>query len=129
MGRVSVEWTWLMGQMGGAACIADSTDAASLHGRPRPPTWAVSIATFLQHAQIAKCAQNGFRDTTLDRYLRAWNIDLLLMVGFSFTSYLFYTVVGAFEHTYRGVVVRDRTAPEGTSAFADSSDPALPEQG
>lgn len=79
--------------------------------------------------EIAKCAQSGFRDTYLDRYLRAWGIDTLLVVGFSFKSCVFYTLVGAFERNYRAILLRDGTDPEGTNEFGDTRDDGLPERG
>jgi nicotinamidase-related amidase len=69
--------------------------------QPSLPTWALSIRPLPDEPTIAKSAQSGFVNTYLDRYLRAWGPETLLVVGFSFKSCLFYTLVSAFEHNYR----------------------------
>lgn len=96
---------------------------------PSQPTWAPSIAPRPGDAQIAKCSQSAFRNTYLDRYLRAWDIDTILAAGFSFKSCLFYTIVGAFEHNYRVVLLRDGTDPEGANEFDDTVAADRPEGG
>ena len=69
---------------------------------------------------IEKNGQNGFRETSLDFCLRTLGIETLLAVGFSFKSCLFYTLVGAFEHNYRVVFLRDGTHPPGENEFPDT---------
>ncbi len=78
---------------------------------------------------IAKSAQSGFVNTYLDRYLRSYGIETLIVVGFSFKSCLFYTLVSAYEHNYRVIFLRDCTDPPGTNEFSDTVDLSLPEKG
>jgi nicotinamidase-related amidase len=96
---------------------------------PVIPTWSPGIAPRPDEPIIPKSAQSGFRDTYLDRYLRAWGIETIITIGFSFKSCLFYTLVGAFEHNYRVVFLRDGTDPPGTNEFPDTRDDTLPEKG
>lgn len=97
--------------------------------RPSQPTWAASINPRAGEPMIAKSAQSGFVNTYLDRYLRAWGIETIIAVGFSFKSCLFYTLVSAYEHNYRVIFLRDGTDPPGTNEFPDTVDPSLPEKG
>lgn len=97
--------------------------------RPMQPTWADSIAPRADEPIIAKVSQNAFVGTYLDSYLRGWGIDTLLMVGFSFKSCLFYSMIGAFEREYRVVFLRDGTDPVGTNEFTDTANPKLDEGG
>ncbi len=96
---------------------------------PSHPTWAESIKPIDGEPLIGKKAQNAFVATYLDMYLRSHNIDTLLLVGFSFKSCLFYTMVGAFERNYRVVFLRDGTNPPGTNEFVDTIDIHLTEGG
>lgn len=93
--------------------------------RPMQPTWADSIAPRADEPIIAKRSQNAFVGTYLDSYLRGWGIDTLLMVGFSFKSCLFYSVIGAFEREYRVVFLRDGTDPAGANEFTDTVNPQV----
>lgn len=97
--------------------------------RPTQPWWADTIAPHDDETIIPKRAQNAFVGTLLDSYLRSWEIDTLLMVGFSFKSCLFYSITGAFEREYRVVFLRDGTNPPGTNEFPDTIDPNVPEGG
>lgn len=97
--------------------------------KPSHPTWSASIAPKDDEPTIAKSAQSGFVNTCLDRYLRAWGIDTIIAVGFSFKSCLFYTLVGAFDHNYRVIFLRDGTDPPGTNEFPDTIAPRLAEKG
>ncbi|GAB4515001.1 MAG: hypothetical protein OHK0046_17870 [Anaerolineae bacterium] len=97
--------------------------------RPIQPTWAESIAPRVDEPIIAKRSQNAFAGTYLDSYLRGCAIDTLLMVGFSFKSCLFYSMIGAFEREYRVVFLRDGTDPVGTNEFTDTVNSALDEGG
>lgn len=93
------------------------------------PEWVPGLAPQEGDAVIEKCGQNGFRATQLDAYLRAHGIETLLCAGFSFKSCLFYTLVGAFEHNYRVVFLRDGTHPLGENEFPDTRNKALEEKG
>ena len=93
------------------------------------PSWIPGIEPQMGDAVIEKCGQNAFRATSLDFYLRTNGIETLLCVGFSFKSCLFYTLVGAAEHNYRVVFLRDGTHPLGENEFPDTLNEALPEKG
>ena len=100
--------------------------------RPWPlpmPQWVPGVAPLAGDPVIVKCGQNGFRETSLDFYLRTSGIETLLCVGFSFKSCLFYTMVGAAEHNYRVIFLRDGTHPPGQNEFPDTLNDALPEKG
>ncbi|MBV7330831.1 isochorismatase family protein [Chloroflexi bacterium TSY] len=98
--------------------------------RPQPYThWNRGMTPHDEDPVIIKNGQNGFRHTSLDFYLRTNAIKNLLCVGFSFKSCLFYTLVGAFEHNYRVVFLRDGTHLPGENEFRDTLDDLLPEKG
>jgi nicotinamidase-related amidase len=97
--------------------------------RPVQPTWADSITPRADEPIIAKRSQNAFVGTYLDSYLRSWGIDTLLMVGFSFKSCLFYSMIGAFEREYRVIFLRDGTHPIGTNEYSDTVNLQLDEGG
>ena len=97
--------------------------------RPSHPEWAEPIAPLDDEPLIAKRAQNAFVGSQLESWLRGWQIETLIVVGFSFKSCLFYTAVGAFERDYRVVFLRDGTDPPGGNEFRDTVDPALDEGG
>jgi nicotinamidase-related amidase len=97
--------------------------------RPLQPVWADCIEPLNHEPMIAKRSQNAFVGTYLDSYLRSWNIETLIVAGFSFKSCLFYTMVGAFEREYRVIFLRDGTHPPGTNEFPDTVNPDLPEGG
>jgi nicotinamidase-related amidase len=97
--------------------------------RSSAPVWSASIRPNPDEPIIGKCAQSGFVNTFLDRYLRSWGIDTLITVGFSFKSCLFYTMIDAFHLNYRVIFLRDATNPPGTNEFVDTINPELPEQG
>lgn len=93
------------------------------------PAWVPGLAPQEGDAVIEKWGQNGFRATQLDAYLRSHGIETLLCAGFSFKSCLFYTLVGAFEHNYRVVFLRDGTHPLGENEFPDTRTEELEEKG
>lgn len=93
------------------------------------PQWVPGVEPQAGDSVIAKCGQSGFRETSLDFYLRTNRIETLLCVGFSFKSCLFYTLVGAAEHNYRAVFLRDGTHPPGENEFGDTLNGELPEKG
>lgn len=87
------------------------------------PTYDPQLAPREEDAEFQKAHRNGFRDTFADQYLRTWGIDTLLFVGFSLKSCLYHTCVGAHEHNYRVIVLRDGTCPLGTKEYPDTLDP------
>jgi nicotinamidase-related amidase len=93
------------------------------------PEWFPGVAPQAGDPIIEKCGQNAFRATSLDFYLRTNRIETLLCVGFSFKSCLFYTLVGAAEHNYRVIFLRDGTHPPGENEFRDTVNEELPEKG
>jgi len=97
--------------------------------RPSQPKWADCIAPLTDEPLIAKRSQNAFVGTQLDSWLRSWQIETLITVGFSFKSCLFYTIVGAFEREYRVVFLRDGTDPPGTNEFKDTINPNIDDGG
>ncbi len=97
--------------------------------QPTTPVWIPSIEPTEKDTIIEKNAQSAFRATSLDHHLRTAGIETLICVGFSFKSCLFYTMVGAFEHNYRVIFLRDGTHPQGENEFADTLDDSLPEKG
>jgi nicotinamidase-related amidase len=97
--------------------------------KPRCPTYAPELAPREADPEFQKPLRNGFPHTGADRYLRTWGIDTLVLVGFSLKSCLYHTAVGAQEHDYRVIVLRDGVCPPGTKEFPDTLDPANPEGG
>jgi nicotinamidase-related amidase len=79
--------------------------------------------------EFQKADRNGFRDTFADQYLKSWGIETLIAVGFSLRSCLYHTCIGALEHGYRVVMLRDCTSPPGTKEFSDTVDKSNPEGG
>ncbi|MEM7113530.1 MAG: isochorismatase family cysteine hydrolase [Chloroflexota bacterium] len=97
--------------------------------QPATPVWVSDVEPLAGDAVIEKNGQNAFQGTRLDLYLRTLGIETLLCVGFSFKSCLFYSMIGAFEHNYRVVFLRDGTHPLGENEFADTLNDSLPEKG
>jgi nicotinamidase-related amidase len=97
--------------------------------KPTEPKWVIGVEPQGNDAVIEKNGQNAFRGTSLDFYLRTAGIETLLCVGFSFKSCLFYTLIGAFEHNYRVIFLRDGTHPFGENEFSNTRDENLPEKG
>ena len=96
---------------------------------PTTPQWVPGVEPQPTDVVIEKNGQNAFRATSLDFCLRTMAIDTLLCVGFSFKSCLFYTLVGAFEHNYRAIFLRDGTHPFGENEFPDTVNSTLEEKG
>jgi nicotinamidase-related amidase len=93
------------------------------------PQWFPGIEPQAEEPVIVKCGQNSFRATSLDFFLRTNGIETLLCVGFSFKSCLFYTLVGAAEHNYRVIFLRDGTHLPGENEYHDTVNEDLPEKG
>jgi nicotinamidase-related amidase len=75
---------------------------------------------------IPKSHKDGFNGTVLDYYLKTWNIDTIIAVGFSIKSCLFHTCTSARHHNYRVIMLRDCT---NTGEFPDTLDLGNPEGG
>jgi nicotinamidase-related amidase len=97
--------------------------------KPLRPTYPEPLAPLPDEAEFQKANRNGFYDTFADQYLRTWDIQNLILVGFSLKSCLYHTCVGAQEHNYRVIVLRDGVCPPGTKEYPDTLDPANPEGG
>jgi nicotinamidase-related amidase len=97
---------------------------------PAPaPVWVPGVEPEPGDWVLSKCGQNGFRGTGLDYCLRTNGITTLLCAGFSFKSSLFYTMVGAADHNYRVIFLRDGTHPPGENEYPDTHNDELAEQG
>ncbi len=96
---------------------------------PVSPSWAKSIKPHQGDLIIGKPGQSAFIGSSLDKSLKACDIDTLIAVGFSFKSCLFHTLFNAFQYNYRVVFLRDGTDPQGTNEFPNTKDEALPEKG
>src|SRR5262245_43082635 len=69
---------------------------------------------------------SAFHDTMVDYHLRTYRIGTLIMVGFSQRACLYQTCIGAVEHNYRVVMLRDATH---SAEYPDTLAPANPEGG
>jgi nicotinamidase-related amidase len=94
--------------------------------KPLIPKFNPFIQPLDNEAVIPKSHKDGFNGTVLDYYLKTWNIDTLITVGFHLKSCLFHTCVGARHHNYRVVMLRDCT---NSSEFPDTVDDKNPEGG
>jgi nicotinamidase-related amidase len=97
--------------------------------KPIRPPYEEFLASLPNEAEFQKANRNWFRDTFADQYLRTWQIETLIFVGFSLKSCLYHTCVGAQEHNYRAVVLRDFVCPPGTKEYPDTLDVSNPEGG
>ncbi|PYE56377.1 nicotinamidase-related amidase [Deinococcus yavapaiensis KR-236] len=97
--------------------------------KPLRPSYLPELAPTELEPEFQKAHQNGFRDTALDAYLRSWDVDSLVLVGFSLKSCLYHTAWAAQERNYRVIVLRDATCPPGAKEFPDTLDPSLEEGG
>ncbi|MFD1674583.1 isochorismatase family protein [Alicyclobacillus fodiniaquatilis] len=75
---------------------------------------------------IPKWGKDGFDGTPLDYYLKTWNIDTIIAVGFHIKSCLYQTCLSARHHNYRVVMLRDCT---NSFEFPDTEDVNNPEGG
>ena len=97
--------------------------------KPSRPSYFPIIAPLDTEPEFQKADRNGFRDTFAGQYLKTWGIDTLIAVGFSLRSCLYHTCIGAMEHNFRVIMLRDCTSPPGTNEFADTLDNHNPEGG
>ena len=72
---------------------------------------------------------SGFRDTFLDQHLRGWDIQTLIVVGYSRRACLHYTCAEAMGRNYRVILLRDCSNPPGEIEMPDTLDDSLPEGG
>lgn len=94
--------------------------------RPLTPKFNQLIQPLDDEAVIPKSHKDGFNGTVLDYYLKTWNIDTIIAVGFSIKSCLFHTCMGARHNNYRVVMLRDCT---DTKEFSDTVNVNNPEGG
>lgn len=94
--------------------------------KPLIPVFNQSIQPLESEAVIPKSHKDGFNGTVLDYFLKTWNIDTIVAVGFHIKSCLFHTCIGARHNNYRVVMLRDCT---NSSEFPDTVDTENPEGG
>jgi nicotinamidase-related amidase len=94
--------------------------------KPLTPQFNQLIQPLDNEAVIPKSHKDGFNGTVLDYYLKTWNIDTVIAVGFHLKSCLFHTCIGARHNNYRVVMLRDCT---NSSEFPDTIDTDNPEGG
>ncbi|WP_199620439.1 isochorismatase family protein [Paenibacillus alkalitolerans] len=94
--------------------------------KPLTPTFNKLIQPLESEAVIPKSHKDGFNGTVLDYYLKTWNIDTIIAVGFHIKSCLFHTCIGARHNNYRVIMLRDCT---NSMEFPDTVDSSNPEGG
>jgi nicotinamidase-related amidase len=94
--------------------------------KPMLPNFNKLIEPLPDEAVIPKSHKDGFNGTILDYYLKTWNIDTIIAVGFHLKSCLFHTCIGARHNNYRVIMLRDCT---NSFEFPDTKDPNNPEGG
>lgn len=93
---------------------------------PLSPTFNHLIKPLNNEAIIPKSFKDGFNGTVLYYYLKTWNIDTLIVVGFHMKSCLYQTCLSARHNNYRVIMLRDCT---DSFEFEDTRDPNNPEGG
>jgi len=94
--------------------------------KPLTPFFNKLIQPLESEAVIPKSHKDGFNGTMLDYYLKTWNIETIIAVGFHLKSCLFHTCIGARHNNYRVIMLRDCT---NTLEFPDTVDLSNPEGG
>ncbi|MBD3919857.1 cysteine hydrolase [Paenibacillus sp. PR3] len=94
--------------------------------KPLIPTFNRLIQPIEGEAIIPKSHKDGFNGTMLDYYLKTWNINTIMAVGFHLKSCLFHTCIGARHNNYRVIMLRDCT---NSNEFSDTVDSTNPEGG
>jgi nicotinamidase-related amidase len=92
----------------------------------RQPEYMPSIAPLYHEPDFPKRSLSAFRDVAVDHYLRLCGIETVFVAGFNLPGSVYQTCVGALEHNYRVVLLRDAVA---TPEFDDTADEAHPEGG
>jgi nicotinamidase-related amidase len=90
------------------------------------PDYSPSIAPRPEEPDFPKRLWSAFHDTMVDYHLRTYGIRTLITAGFSQRACLYQTCVGAVEHNYRVIMLRDGTQ---SAEYPDTLDPANPEGG
>lgn len=93
---------------------------------PLKPNYSPSIQPLPHEPDFPKREWSGFHETHVDYTLRCYDIKNLVAVGFSQRACLYQTLVGAVEHNYRVVMLRDCTF---SAEYPDTVDESLPEKG
>ncbi|CAG7637119.1 isochorismatase family cysteine hydrolase [Paenibacillus allorhizosphaerae] len=88
--------------------------------KPLNPSYNPLIAPLPVEAVIPKSGKDGFHGTVLDYYLKTWEVDTIIAVGFHLKSCLFHTCMSARHHNYRVILLRDCT---DSFEFPDTTDP------
>ena len=99
------------------------------HWKPKQPTYDPSVAPRPDEPELPKSRQDGFDGTRTDYYLKTWNVDTIIAVGFWLKCCLFLTCLGARWHNYRVILLRDCTCPPGLMEYPDTLDPDNAEGG
>ncbi len=94
--------------------------------KPLIPSFNRLITPLPGEAIIPKSGKDGFHGTVLDYYLKTWQVDTIIAVGFHIKSCLFHTFMSARHHNYRVIMLRDCT---DTYEFPDTIDPDNEEGG
>ena len=97
--------------------------------KPSQPRYDPAIAPRFDEPDLPKFRQDGFNGSHADYYLRSWNVDTIIAVGFWLKCCLFLTCHGARWRNYRVVLLRDCTCPPGAGEDPDTLDPGNPEGG
>ena len=97
--------------------------------RPTEPSYDPLIAPQPDEPDLPKCREDGFSGTHIDYYLRTWNVDSIVAVGFRLKCCLVQTCQGARRKNYRVVMLRDCTCPPGAGEYPDTLDAENPEGG
>ncbi len=93
------------------------------------PRYLDSVAPREGELNFPKWMWSGFRDTFLDQRLRSWDIQNLIVVGYSRRACMHYTCSEAMGLNYRLVLLRDCSNPPGEIEMPDTLDDSLPEGG
>lgn len=101
-------------------------DSLEKSWKPQTPKFNRQIQPLESEPVIPKSHKDGFNGTVLDYYLKTWNIETIIAVGFSIKSCLFHTCIGARHNNYRVIMLRDCT---NSIEFADTVDFSNPEGG
>lgn len=97
--------------------------------KPSQPAFDPSIVPCPEEPVLEKWHYDGFAEGHIDYYLRTWNVDTVIAVGFRLPCCLFQTCLGARTHNYRVILLRDCTCPPGSIESADTQDTSNPEGG
>jgi nicotinamidase-related amidase len=117
---------------GGPADVLRDLAGATLRPggwQPTQPIFDPSIAPRPDEPVLGKWHYDGFVEGHIDYYLRTWQIDTVIAVGFRLPCCLFQTCLGARTHNYRVILLRDCTCPPGALESVNTRDTSNPEGG